>query len=422
MGGEWRQCSLGDVVELKRGYDLPQQNRRVGSVPIVSSSGVTDYHEKAMVRAPGVVTGRYGTLGEVFYIEEDFWPLNTTLYVRDFKGNDPRFVSYFLRGLDFLAYSDKAAVPGLNRNHLHEARAFVPSDPSEQRAIAHILGTLDDKIELNRRTNVTLEAMARALFKSWFVDFDPKRRDIAGVAESAHIGSDLFPRSTERSEYGTIPSGWDIKQLADVLSELETGGRPRGGVGMYVDGAPSIGAESVVGIGIFDYSKTKYVPHEFFNAMSKGHVKNRDVLLYKDGGRPGEFEPHVTLVGERFPFESCAINEHVYRVRAHDSLGQNFLFFWLSSESAMEEMRVKGTGVAIPGLNSTQVKSLAVLVPPTEVAKAFDRLVEPMVRRILIGAHESRCLAQLRDSLLPKLISGELRVPHAEKIVEMAAG
>jgi type I restriction enzyme S subunit len=173
MAGEWRECALGDAIELKRGYDLPQQERRAGAVPIVSSSGVTDYHVEAMAKGPGVVTGRYGTLGQVFYIEQDFWPLNTTLYVRDFKGNDPRFISYFMRGLDFLAYSDKAAVPGLNRNHLHQARVVVPTDVAEQRAIAHILGTLDDKIELSRRMSETLEAMARALFKSWFVDFDP---------------------------------------------------------------------------------------------------------------------------------------------------------------------------------------------------------------------------------------------------------
>ena len=118
----WREVSLGDVLELKRGYDLPARDRIPGSVPLVSSSGITYHHAVSMAKGPGVVTGRYGTLGEVFFIPQDFWPLNTTLYVRDFKGNDPRFISYFLRSLDFRAYSDKAAVPGLNRNHLHLAR------------------------------------------------------------------------------------------------------------------------------------------------------------------------------------------------------------------------------------------------------------------------------------------------------------
>ena len=146
--GGWQEASLGEVIELKRGYDLPQRKRIPGSVPLISSSGVTYYHTEAKVRGPGVVTGRYGTLGEVFFVPSDFWPLNTTLYVCDFKGNDPRFISYFLRGLDFSAYSDKAAVPGLNRNHLHQTAVRYPADITEQRAIAHVLGTLDDKIEM----------------------------------------------------------------------------------------------------------------------------------------------------------------------------------------------------------------------------------------------------------------------------------
>ncbi|WP_156885307.1 restriction endonuclease subunit S [Acidihalobacter ferrooxydans] len=156
--------TLGGVIELKRGYDLPSRDRRDGPFPIVSSSGISGRHIEAKAKAPGVVIGRYGTLGDVHYITEDYWPLNTALYVRYFKGNDPQFVSYFLRSLDFGAYSDKAAVPGLNRNDLHTAPVLLPPF-SAQRAIAHILGSLDDKIELNRRRNQTLEAVARALFK-----------------------------------------------------------------------------------------------------------------------------------------------------------------------------------------------------------------------------------------------------------------
>src|SRR5947209_990957 len=236
MGGEWQETALGAVIELKRGYDLPQQQRRLGRVPLVSSSGVTDYHAVAMVKGPGVVTGRYGTLGQVFFVPDDFWPLNTTLYVRDFKGNDPRFISYFLRGLDFLAYSDKAAVPGLNRNHLHQARVRLPSDISEQRAIAHILGTLDDKIELNRQMNETLEAMARALFKSWFVDFDPVQAKAEGRNPSLPEPiADLFPNRFVDSELGEIPEGWEAKTWGDLVI-LEYGKSLReydGNTGVY---------------------------------------------------------------------------------------------------------------------------------------------------------------------------------------------
>ena len=205
IASEWRETKLGHVIELKRGYDLPQHKRAFGPVPVVSSSGPTDYHLESKVQGPGVVTGRYGTLGQVFFIPNNFWPLNTTLYVCDFKGNDPRFIGYFLQKLDFSAYSDKAAVPGLNRNHLHEEVVRIPTDVNEQRAIAHILGTLDDKIELNRRMNETLETMARALFKSWFVDFDPVRAKAALRNHSPLEGESVRQgRSPQPSRWGEI--------------------------------------------------------------------------------------------------------------------------------------------------------------------------------------------------------------------------
>src|SRR6266849_902737 len=138
MGHEWRKTTLGEVIELKRGYDLPQQHRRPGRFPLVSSSGVTDHLSESKVKGPGVVTGRYGTLGQVFYVEGDFWPLNTTLYVRDFKGNDPRFISYFLRTLNLARQNTAGAVPGLNRNALHLLPVCLPSLPI-QRILAALL-------------------------------------------------------------------------------------------------------------------------------------------------------------------------------------------------------------------------------------------------------------------------------------------
>jgi type I restriction enzyme S subunit len=334
---------------------------------------------------------------------------------------NPLFVYYFVSSSEstqkIIRDSEATGVPKTNITYLRDFPIALPSLP-EQRAIAHILGTLDDKIELNRRMNETLEAMARALFKSWFVDFDPVR----AKAEGRNPGlpkplADLFPESFEDSELGEIPKGWEVGTLERVLSELEVGGRPKGGVSSYTEGVPSIGAESIVGLGRFDYSKTKYIPCTFFDSMKKGHVKNRDVLLYKDGGRPGEYEPHVTLVGDGFPFATCAINEHVYRLRAKPMLGQNYLFFWLASDLVMDEMRIKGTGVAIPGLNSTQVKSLTTLAPSRDVIGAFDDIADRLIARVLSACNESRTLATLRDAMLPKLISGELRVRDAERFL-----
>jgi type I restriction enzyme S subunit len=284
--------------------------------------------------------------------------------------------------------------------------------PRDERIrISHVLSAIDEKIELSQRMNETLEATARALFRSWFVDFDPVRAKAEGrdTGLPKHL-ADIFPDSFEDTGLGKIPKGWRIGKLGGVLSVVETGGRPRGGVRDITEGVPSVGAESIVGIGHFDYSKTRFVPRDFFANMNKGHVQDYDVLLYKDGGRPGVYEPHLTVVGDGFPFTEFCINEHVYRLRTEPTLPQSYLFFYLSSDSAMEEMRTRGTGVAIPGLNSTAVRELAVLEPSVPALEAFENSVSPIVRRIFCNCKESHSLAMLRDTLLPKLISGQVRI------------
>ena len=243
MSDPWRECSLGDVIELKRGYDLPTSDRRAGSIPIVSSSGPSGWHDEAKAKAPGVVTGRYGTIGRVFFVEQNFWPLNTTLYVRDFKGNDERFVSYFLRSLDFHSFNDKSSVPGLNRNDLHRAPVRFPP-VEEQREIASVLGSLDDKIEQNRRTGRKLEGLARAVFKAWFVDFEPVKAKAAGATAFPGMPAATFaalPARLVDSQLGPVPEGWEVRRLKDVLTlhygkALNKTQREPGGVPVYGSG------------------------------------------------------------------------------------------------------------------------------------------------------------------------------------------
>lgn len=151
----WKTDELGKFVTLKRGYDLPQQKRVDGAVPIFSSSGVTGTHKEPMVNAPGVITGRYGTIGEVFFSKEPFWPLNTTLYVENFHGNDERFIYYFLKSLKWEKFTSASAVPGINRNTVHKEIVEIP-DLESQRKIAAVLSTIDDKIDINQRINDNL--------------------------------------------------------------------------------------------------------------------------------------------------------------------------------------------------------------------------------------------------------------------------
>lgn len=404
MAGEWRECALGDVLELKRGYDLPRQNRTRGVVPLVSSSGVTDHHAEAKAKGPGVVTGRYGTLGQVFYIEDDFWPLNTTLYVRDFKGNNPRFISYFLRSLDFLAYSDKAAVPGLNRNHLHQALVSVPSDQDEQRAIAHILGTLDDKLELNLRMSETMETMARALFKSWFVDFDPVRAKVEGRDPGLPKSmADLFPDRFVDSELGEVPDGWGVRNLDDLARFMN---------GLALQKYPASHGRSLPAIKIAQLraGNTDGADRVSADLEADYVVEDGDVLFSWSGSLEC-----VLWAGGR-----GALNQHLFKVT---SVEYPKWLCYLGVRHHLDDFRqiAAGKATTMGHIQRHHLSDARLVVPQEQLLRAMDAVIGPLIESAWRRCVQSRTLATLRDTLLPKLISGEVRVRDAERFLGRVA-
>ena len=410
MSSEWIQCRLGDVITLKRGYDLPKQSREHGYVPIVSSPGISDYHSVAMAKAPGVVTGRYGTIGHVYFLTEDYFPLNTTLYVKDFKGNDPRFISYHLRSIDFNSCSDKAAVPGVNRNHLHELETLIPPI-AEQKAIAHILGTLDDKIELNRKTNETLEAMAKALFKSWFVDFDPVR----AKAEGRHIGlpaeiSDLFPDSFEDSELGEIPSGWKVGTIASSVGEVFDG--PHATPKEAEEGNVFLGIKNMTGSSL-NLSDVKLIGHDDWSQWTRRVEPRADDIVFTYEAALGLFAviPHGL---------KCCLGRRMALIRTKaPNCSSHFWFHQFIAkpfQKVIEERSIHGATVNRTPL--TEFPGYPILEPPETLRLAFDHAASSLWARTHAASNQTASLTTLRDTLLPKLISGEIRIPDAEKILE----
>lgn len=437
---EWKEVSLGEVIELKRGYDLPKDKRIPGSVPIVSSSGVSDFHAESMVKGPGVVTGRYGTIGEVFYVDEDYWPLNTTLYVRDFKGNDPRFISYFLRALDFQAYSDKGAVPGLNRNHLHLAKVRLPVK-SVQRSIAWVLSSIDSKIDLNRRINQTLEAMAQAIFQSWFVDFDPVKAKIAAKAEgrdplraamSAISGkanaeldalppeqyeqlaatAALFPDEMDASELGEIPRGWGIStvgQVAEVIKGKSYSSKDlidntqtalvtlksfeRGG-GFRMDGFKPY-------VGVFKPAQV----------VEPGEL----IVAYTDVTQAAELIGRPAIVVGVNKYQTLVASLDVGIVRPHlDQVSRQFLFGLFSTDAFQAHTFAHTSGTTVLHLAKEGVPSFRFARPPIDLINNFSDCADPTVAMKQSTLDQIAALTELRDALLPKLLSGELKVQHSE--------
>lgn len=262
------------------------------------------------------------------------------------------------------------AVPIVNKTDFENITLLIPPLP-EQKAIAEVLSSLDDKIDLLTRQNKTLEDLAQTYFRQRFI--------------------------VEASD------DWEVVRLGDILESLESGSRPKGGIDPELDdGVPSIGAESINGLGVYDFSKTKYVTKEFFNNMRRGVVKSHDVLIYKDGayvGRKGMF-------GNNFPFAKFAVNEHVFILRTNEKASQIFLYFLLQEE----ELAQLNSNSAQPGLNQQAVNAFEIVLPPVELINDFEAFTEPLIDKIFENAKQMRTLQKLRDTLLPKLISGEVRV------------
>ena len=216
MGSEWRNITLGDFVALQRGHDLTAEERRTGHVPVFGAAGHNGYHDTAIAKGPGIVVGRSGgSFGQVHYSKEDFWPHNTGLYVKDFKGNDPRFAFYLLTALDFDSYNSGSAQPSLNRNFIYPIPVRVPP-PIEQKAISRVLSNLDDEIELNHRINAELEGMAKLLYDYWFVQFDFP--DANGKPYQSSGGKMVYNPTLKRE----IPEGWEAISVSEFAA-IKTG-------------------------------------------------------------------------------------------------------------------------------------------------------------------------------------------------------
>ena len=381
----WRDCKLGDVVNLERGYDLPHNDRAAGLFPIVSSSGITDHHAVAKVKGPGVVTGRYGTLGEVFFIENDFWPLNTSLYVQDFKGNDRRFISYFLRRLDFETQNAAGAVPGVNRNHLHAMDVRVPPLPVQQR-IAGILSAYDELIENSQRRIRILEAMARALYREWFVHFRfPDCEKLPRVA----------------SPLGDIPKGWEVRTVADSF-EISGGGTPSRKESEYWEGGTIqwFSPSNLTGVGTMFMDDSDELITERGLAESSARLFPARSVMLTSRATIGAIAINTHEACTNQGFITCLPNECV----------PLYLLFHELTENVPQFVRM-ASGATFKEISRGVFKTIDFVHPSPAVVRQFESQAEPMSKRILALQRQIQNLRRTRDLLLPRLLSGQVRAP-----------
>jgi type I restriction enzyme S subunit len=360
---EWQSDKLGQKINLKRGYDLPSRTRQDGKYPIYSSSGISGKHNEKMCNAPGVITGRYGTIGKVFYSSTEYWPLNTALYVQDFKGNDEKFTYYFLKTLDWEKFSDKSAVPGVNRNNVHEEDVSFP-DLEEQKSIASVLSSLDDKIDLLHRQNKTLEAMAETLFRQWFVE---------GAGEN-----------------------WKVRKLGELVT-VKRGGSPR----------PIQDYLSKTGLRWLKISDATCTASPFLFEI-KEHIKEEGLkkttllksgtLVLSNSATPGI--PKILQV------DTCIHDGWLHFPTSHFSNE----FLYLLFKKIRPELINQGNGSIFTNLKTDILKEYKIPIPDDASLNKFQISAIPLFKKMLANSIQIHSLEKLRDNLLPKLMSGEIRV------------
>lgn len=424
MGSKWKECELGDFIELKRGYDLPKSTRNEGSIPIISSSGFTDFHDKPMVKGPGVVTGRYGTIGEVFYSEEDFWPLNTTLYVVDFKGNDPLFVYYLLQTISYADYTDKAAVPGVNRNHLHKAKVKVPIYLDIQQKVAAQLYQLEKRVTLGKQINQTLEQMSQTLFKSWFVDFDPVidnaldagnpipealqsraelRQKVRNSADFKPLPADiriLFPAEFEETELGWVPKGWQHKNAEEIATISIGKTPPRNQKEFFSDKKDS----NYTWVSIRDLGNCNVFIKESSEYLTTDAVNNYSVKIVPKGAVLLSFKLTIgrIAIAESILTTNEAI-AHFYNM--NHGVNKEYLYSYLQH---FDYNTLGSTSSIATAVNSKIIRKIPILLPDADILHQYKISTDIIFKRISFNNRNIYDLTALRDTLLPKLISGEL--------------
>ncbi len=433
-GGMRELIPLNNFILLQRGFDLPKKDRNNGNVPVVASTGIGGYHDQVKVKAPGVVIGQSGSIGGGQYITEDFWPLNTTLWVKDFKGHDPRFIYYLLKNIDFSTFNVGSGVPTLNRNHLSSILISDMGLEAEQR-IAKIIGNLDDKIENNRRMNATLEGMAQAIFKSWFVDFDPVHAKvealknggsqddarlkamcaISGKTSEAlehlksenfeayaelHRTADAFPSAFIDSPLGQIPKGWDSVYFSNIVEK-------------YIDNRGKTPPLSELGIPLLEVkhlpdgkikpslNTEKRVNQDTYDSWFRAHLEKEDIIISTVG-----------TIGRL-----CMVPEGTKMVIAQNLLGLRFnshkaspyfMYYQMNSSRFRHDIESRLVITVQKSIKRKDMETIDLLLPSIEIQHAFEKIIKLFVTIQL--RDENQSLAEIRDALLPKLLSSEIDI------------
>ena len=384
----WRLVPLGEVTTLQRGADLPIQDRIPGSVPVYGSNGVLGTHGHALHSGPGVITGRSGSIGAVYFSLGAYWPLNTTLYVRDFHGNSERFAYYLLSWLQLERFAASTGVPSLNRNFVHPYPVAVPP-LSEQRAIAAVLDSIDDAIE---RTDAVIAATERLrdsllhqLLTRGVPGWHTEWKDVPGL--------------------GTIPVGWEVVRLGERIEEGPTNGiyKPESEYGSGVN---------LIRIG--DFAFGQFVN---FGAFQRIRATEEEILRYqiREGDVIINRVNSLSHIGKSVLIpevkEPTLFESNMMKIRFDRGLDLRFGAMVLLSDNTRRYFNAMAKkAVQQVSINQQDVSELPVPLPPLAEQQAIAGLLDGVETTVAAANREREGFQSLKDSTADALLMGRVRV------------
>lgn len=376
----WKEIHFKDFITLNRGFDLPNNKIEEGDYPVVASTSIKAYNKKYKVSAPCVITGRSGSLGTVQFVNQNSWPLNTTLYVKDFKKHDPRFVYYFLQTMNFDSFNSGAGVPTLNQNHLHFLKINIPKTTDHQQRIASILYTYDDLIEVNNKRIELLEQSAHELYKEWFVRM-------------------RFPNYQNTKFNKGIPEGWEIVRI-DNLYNTSAGGTPKSDVNSYYEN----GNINFVKTGDLNDSFIQDTPTK----ITELGLKNSSAKIFPS--YTVIFAMYGNTIGKMGVLaKEAATNQACCAITPKTKI-YNWEYIFYSLYIFREQLISLGMGAAQQNINQDEIKKFKIYKPEEELIERFNKIVSLNFNQIENLQKQNQQLTEIRNRLLPRLISGKLEV------------
>jgi len=388
---------LGDLIEFQRGYDLSKAEMIKGPYPVRSSNGLLGYHNEFKVNGPGITIGRSGTVGIPHLIKENFYAHNTTLFVKDFKGNNVEYIFYLLKNLNLGDRKSGTGVPTMNRNHLHPLSILAFKDTANQKMIAKVLSDLDAKIEVNNKINAELESIAKLIYDYWFVQFDFP--DENGKPYKSSGGKMVYSEELKRE----IPIGWEVELISDCCSIVDCLHSKKPDYNLDFEKKFLLQLNNILENGLIDLSKKYYVKSSDYDNWTKRiEVKDGDIVITNAG--------RVASTAQIPSDLTTGIGRNITAIRPK-TISETYLYLAFKGEDMRRQILWNtDVGSFFKSLNVKGIKLLYILRPSINIEVKFEQKVLPIRRKREKNQIENEKLIKFRDWLLPMLMNGQVTV------------